>query len=76
MIPTDLFGFGNPVGLLLKVAASLAGVFYIIFAFVVVKQVNKMTDTLEVGLEAPLRFIALLHLLFSIVALVAAVVIL
>jgi len=76
MNPLDIFGFENPVGLLLKAAASLAGIFYIIFAFVVVKQVNKMTDTLEVGLEVPLRFIALLHLFFSVVALVAAVVIL
>lgn len=64
------------VSMLIKLAGVLAAVFYIIFAFVIVRQVNTMTATLEVGLEGVIRAISLLHLLFAIGALVAVLVIL
>ena len=68
-----MFFPGNPelntgIDVIFKLAISVAFIFYIIFAFVVVKQVNKMTETLEVGLEGVLRVIAWLHFLAAIVA--------
>jgi len=39
---------------------------YIIFAIVVVRQVNHMTNTLEVGFETPVRLAAWMHLFFAI----------
>lgn len=35
---------------------------YNVFAFVIVRQVDQMTKTLEVGFEAPLKIFAFLHL--------------
>lgn len=70
------FDFLPQATFILKLAGGLAAGFYIIFAFVIVKQVGKMTETLEVGLEGLLRAISLLHLLFAIGALVAVLVIL
>lgn len=69
----DIFG---SVGSLLKIPASLAAIFYIIFAFVIVKQVWKMTETLEVGLEGLIRAVAILHFLFAVGAFLAVLVIL
>lgn len=65
------FGFA-----LLEIFMLAALVFYIIFGFVVVKQVGKMTETLEVGFESPLKFIALIHFLASIGVFLLALVIL
>lgn len=49
---------------------------YIVFAFVVVRQVQLMTDTLEVGFEKQLKFLSFLHFLFAIAVLVFAILIL
>jgi hypothetical protein len=49
---------------------------YIFFAIVVVRQVQLMTDTLEVGFEWQLRLISFIHLLFAVAVLVFAVLIL
>lgn len=49
---------------------------YIIFAVVVVRQVQLMTDTLEVGFEWQLRIISFVHLLFAIGVLIFAVLVL
>ena len=49
-----------------KLAFLIVFGLYIVFAFVIVKQVDKMTETLEVGFETPVRFIAYTHLLLSI----------
>jgi hypothetical protein len=38
---------------------------YMVFAFIVVKQVNLMTRTLELGLEETIRVFAYLHLFFA-----------
>lgn len=45
---------------------------YIVFAFLVLRQVNLMTKTLQVGLEAVIRSVAVLHFLISIVIFVYA----
>lgn len=60
------------IDFLFKAAISVAFVFYIIFAFVIVKQVGKMTDTLELGAEGAIRLLAVLHLLLAIVSFVVA----
>ena len=49
---------------------------YIIFAFVLVRQVQLMTTTLEVGFEGQLRFLSFIHLLFAIGVLVFSIIIL
>jgi len=36
---------------------------YDVFAFVIVRQVDQMTKTLEVGFETPIRIFAFLHLI-------------
>lgn len=47
--------------------------FYLIFAFVVVRQVRHMTQTLEVGFENAIIVMSWLHLLFAILTLFAAI---
>jgi uncharacterized membrane protein len=49
---------------------------YNVFALVVIKQVNYMTDTLELGFEGVLRLMARFHLIFAIAVLLVAIVIL
>lgn len=68
--------FGSGVDLFFKLGISVAFIFYIVFAFVIVKQVAKMTETLEVGMEGILKFLSYLHLLFSILAFVLAFIVL
>lgn len=72
----DFANATNVIDVIFKVGALAALSFYIIFAFVMLRQVNTMTDTLEVGMEGALRFFALLHLLGAIIAFVAVLVIL
>lgn len=51
----------------------LVGMFlYCIFAFVVTRQVGHMTKTLEVGFEAPLRLLAVIHFIAAVGLLVFA----
>lgn len=76
MLLSEIPNIGGSVDLVFKIMVSVGFVFYIIFAFVIVKQVTKMTDTLEVGLENTLRAFAVLHLLFAIGAFVLALTIL
>jgi len=57
-----------------KVFALLGLAIYLIFAFVVVRQVQLMTDTLEVGFEIPVRYLSYLHLIFSILVFVMAII--
>ncbi|KKQ76770.1 MAG: hypothetical protein UT00_C0033G0007 [Parcubacteria group bacterium GW2011_GWA1_38_7] len=61
---------------ILKIFILIVLALYIIFAVVVIRQVQLMTDTLEVGFEAQLRLLSFVHLLFAIAVLVFAVLIL
>lgn len=61
---------------IIKIFILILLVLYIIFAFVVVRQVQLMTKTLEVGFESQLKFLSLLHFLFAIAVLVFAILIL
>lgn len=47
---------------------------YIVFAAVLIKQVQIMTGTVKVGLERPIKIISYLHLLFSILVFIFALV--
>jgi len=67
---------GISVWVILKIFAVIALGLYIAFALVVVRQVQLMTTTLEVGFEGPLKFIAIMHLLFAISVLIFALIIL
>jgi hypothetical protein len=51
-------------------------VIYIVFALVVVKQVKLMTNALELGYESILKLMAYLHLAFSILVFIFALIIL
>ena len=49
---------------------------YVLFSIIIVRQVQLMTDTLNVGLEAPVRVLAVIHLVVSLGVFVLALVIL
>ncbi|RJR28630.1 hypothetical protein C4564_04700 [Candidatus Microgenomates bacterium] len=66
----------SSVWIIVKGILAIGMSFYIIFSLVIVKQVNKMTDTLEIGLENFIRLVALLHLLFATATLLLALAIL
>ena len=67
---------GVSVWLIAKICVLIALVIYGIFAFVVLRQIQLMTDTLEVGFEAPVRMLGISHLVFSLVIFVLALIIL
>lgn len=67
---------GISIWSILKVFIIIFMVLYLIFAFVVVRQVQLMTDTLEVGFEGQLRFFSFLHLLFAAAVLIFSIFIL
>lgn len=56
---------GNTPLVIIKFAAIFGLVIYNIFAFVVVKQVNLMTETLKVDLEGLIKGIAIAHMIFA-----------
>lgn len=49
---------------------------YIVFSYVIVRQVQLMTDTLVIGFEKQLKFLAFLHFLFAIAVLIFSIIIL
>ena len=51
-------------------------VIYLIFAFVIVKQVKVMLETLAIGFAYPVRLVAYLHFLFALGIIILSVVIL
>lgn len=67
---------GISVWLIAKIAALILLGMYLIFALVVVRQVQLMTDTIEVGFETPIRLFAYLHLIFAVLVFLAALIML
>jgi hypothetical protein len=49
---------------------------YLIFALVVIRQVQLMTKTIKMNFEVPVKFLALTHLLFAIAVFLFALIIL
>jgi len=74
----DTFGLAESATFwdVVKIFVIIGLMVYLVFAFVVMKQVNKMTDTLEVGFESQVRSIAWLHLLFALATLIVSIVVL
>jgi len=64
------------IWLIAKIFVLIAMAIYIVFAFVVVRQAKMMTDTLEIGFEAPIKFLALGHLFFAVGVFILALLIL
>lgn len=52
--------------ILAKVAVVVLLIFYIIFAFIILKQVSVMTETLETEFSPTLKFLSILHVGFAI----------
>ncbi len=51
---------------IVKIFALLFLAIYIIFSIVIIRQVQLMTATLEIGFEGQLRFLSVLHFLFAV----------
>ncbi len=64
------------IWLIIKIFACVLLGMYIIFSLVVVRQVKLMTDTLRLGFEGPVRFLAFSHLIFAVIVLLAAIIVL
>ena len=60
----------------IKIAVAIGFLLYIAFAVVVVRQVNLMTATLELGHERVIKYLSLIHLVFAIASFVLTLVIL
>lgn len=61
---------------IIKIFVLIFLAIYIVFAFVVMRQVQLMTATLAMGFEGQLKFLAFLHLLFALAVFVFAIIIL
>jgi uncharacterized membrane protein len=55
-----------------KIFVVIIMALYLVFASVVLRQVSLMTRTLELGLETPLRLVAILHFIFAVVVFLVA----
>jgi len=67
---------GISVWLVAKIAALILLGMYLIFALVVVRQVQLMTDTIAVGFEVPIRLFSYLHLIFAVLVFLTALIML
>jgi hypothetical protein len=59
---------------IVKIFIIIALFLYLVFALVVIKQVQMMLSTIEAGLATPLKFLSYIHLLFAVVILIIAIV--
>lgn len=64
MTTEDIFNFILTITIwhVFKIFILIALLIYMVYAFVVIRQVKIMTITFETGLEVPLRLISWLHL--------------
>lgn len=70
----DIFNFNYWV--IIKALSLVVLGIYIIFAFVIRRQVKVMTDTLTLGFEPVVKFLSFFHLFFAIFVFVTALAIL
>lgn len=66
------FSFWIVIKIMILIALGL----YIIFSFVITRQVKIMTDTLVLGFEGMAKLLALLNLVFAVIVFVAALTVL
>ncbi len=62
--------------IIIKILFLIALGLYIIFSFVITRQVKIMTDTLVLGFEGMAKLLALLNLVFAIIVFIAALTVL
>jgi hypothetical protein len=76
MDPSLLADLSSSAWIIAKLVAILGLGIYTVFAFVIVRQVAMMTNTLQLGLEATLRVFAYLHFFFALILLAISIFIL
>ncbi len=64
------------VWIFIKIAFLVVIALYVVFAYVIVKQVKLMNETLEVGFEHFMKYISYAHLAAALMVLILAVFIL
>lgn len=62
---TGFAAFETPALLVLKVAALVFLLLYLVFAAILIRQVKIMTDTLEIGLERFIKVFVFMHFTFA-----------
>lgn len=67
---------GFNIWIIIKILALLVLGMYVVFAFVITRQVKVMTNTLTLGFESVAKFLAFVHLVFSILVFVTAIIVL
>lgn len=72
MITTSIFTIWSVIKVLILIFLCI----YIIFSLVLIKQVQMMTTTLEIGFEKQLKFLSIVHSLFAIGVLIFGILIL
>lgn len=70
----DLINFN--FWIIIKILSLLALGLYIVFAFVITKQVKVMTETLTLGFENIAKYLAYIHLLLAVLVFLTAMVVL
>jgi len=72
----NLVAGGFDFWILIKTLALVLLAMYIVFAFVITRQVKLMTRTLHLGFESPAKILSYLHLAFAVFVFFAALIIL
>ena len=67
---------GITIWSVLKILIIILLAIYIVFSYVIIRQVQLMTDTLVIGFEKQLKFLAFVHFLFAIGVLIFSIIIL
>ncbi|OGM10788.1 hypothetical protein A2Z22_02790 [Candidatus Woesebacteria bacterium RBG_16_34_12] len=73
----DILKFlGVPVDLVLKTAILIALAIYLVFGYVILKQVRLMNETLEIGFENAIKIVAYIHFILILITFFLAIFIL
>jgi len=67
---------GISIWFIAKIFVLIGLLLYLAFALVVLRQVQLMIETVEVGFETPIKFLAYVHLAFAVLVLILALIIL
>ncbi|KKR11249.1 MAG: hypothetical protein UT39_C0009G0009 [Candidatus Woesebacteria bacterium GW2011_GWA1_39_21] len=59
---------------ILKIASVVLLALYFVYAFIIVRQVNLMTQTIDVAFKKPLKVFAALHLIYALLVLLYAII--
>lgn len=68
--------WGVSIWLVVKILVLILLAMYLVFALVIVRQVQLMTDTLQLGFEFPVKVLSFVHLIFAIFVFLSALIIL